>query len=807
MAGNIKGITIEFDGNTTKLDKAIKDIDKSTRSLDKELRNINSALKFNPTSVELWRQKQQVLTQKIADTKKKLDVLKQAQAKMDAEGVDKNSQEYRELQREIIETESKLKNFEGQLKKIGNNVNLRAASEQFKQYGETLTAAGQALMPLSKAGAAVTAGLGAMAYKAGTAADDLNTMAKVTGVGTEALQKYGLAADLVDVSVEDIAKSNKRLVKSAYSAQRGSKAQTEAFEKLGVSVTDSNGNLRDSEAIFQDTITALGKMTNETERDALAQQLMGKSAANLNPLIEDGGETYKKVAETMSKYGLDYVDQETLDKANEFNDSLDTMKLMGKAALGQVSSQLAGYLAPALAKVTDLFGKFAGWISKLDPKILSIVGVIGSVLAVLGPLLIGMGKVAFAISSIMGVAAKIGPIIKGLSIGFNPWVLAIAAAVAAGILLYKNWDKIKAYAKKLWATIKPVFQKIGNFMKKVWDGAVKVVTTVWKGIVTVVRTYIKIVRTVITTVFNFIKAYFKTVFNIYKTIIVTAWKVISTAIKIAVNLIKKIVTAVFNGLKTYFTTVFNFYKTIIVTAWNVIKTAVTTAVNAIKNTITTVFNAVKGTVSKVWNAIKTAITTPINAAKNAVNTAVNNIKAKVTGGFNGISGKVKSAFSKVKDAITSPFQKAWELVKSAVDKIKSIFPIKLGKIFSGVKLPHFKISGGTPPWGIGGKGTRPSVDIEWYAKGGIFKRPTVFATPNGLKGVGEAGAEAVVPLSELWSQMANMGNSIAEGVSRAGGDEITINVYAQPGMDIKALAEEIERRMVESQKRRKVAWQ
>lgn len=137
MAGNIKGITIEFRGDTTKLDKALRQVNNETRKIDKELRNVDKALKFNPTSVELWRQKQQLLSQKISETKDKLQLLKQQQAQMDADGVDKQSMEYQKLQREIIETESKVKTFEGQLKKIGN-VNLRAASEQFKQWGQRL---------------------------------------------------------------------------------------------------------------------------------------------------------------------------------------------------------------------------------------------------------------------------------------------------------------------------------------------------------------------------------------------------------------------------------------------------------------------------------------------------------------------------------------------------------------------------------------------------------------------------------------------------------------------------------------------
>ena len=97
MAGNIKGITIEFRGDTTKLDKALRQVNNETKNIDKELRQVDKALKFNPTSVELWRQKQQLLTQKINETKGKLSLLKQQQAQMDASGVDKSSEEYRKL--------------------------------------------------------------------------------------------------------------------------------------------------------------------------------------------------------------------------------------------------------------------------------------------------------------------------------------------------------------------------------------------------------------------------------------------------------------------------------------------------------------------------------------------------------------------------------------------------------------------------------------------------------------------------------------------------------------------------------------
>lgn len=611
MAGNIKGITIEFRGDTTKLDKALRQINNETKSIDKELKQVDKALKFNPTSVELWRQKQQLLSQKVDETKRKLDALKQAQAKMDADGVDKNSEEYRKLQREIIVTENQVKTFETQLRKIGN-VNLRATSEQFKEMGNKLTSAGQAMRGLSMAAAAVAASIGAATVKSAKWADDLNTMSKVYSINTKELQMYSAAADLVDVSVETIAKSHVKLEKQMLSASKGTGSSAEAFEALGVSVTNADGSLRDGDKVWQDTIAALGQMENETERDAYAMQLMGRSASELNPLIEDGGETYKNVADTMAKYKLDFVDQDTLNQANEFNDALDTMKLVGMVAFQQLGAQLSAYLAPAMEKVVDVVGRLANWFSNLSPRTQAIIAGIAAVVAVVSPLLIGLGKISFAISSIMGLMATLGPAIGGIVASLGPVILIIAGVVAAGVLLYKNWDTIKKKATEL--------------------------------------------------------------------------------------------------------------KT------NVVKA----------------FNDLKAKVASIWTAI------------------------------------------------TSPITKAVTTIQNAINKIKSIIngaKLQLPKF----KLPHFNITSGKLPWGIGGKGTPPKISVSWYAQGGIFDSAS-------LIGVGEKGPEAVVPLDKFWEKLDNI------AAASTGGGSPTINIYAQPNQSPKQIAEEVERVLVRMQRQRDMAY-
>ena len=330
-------------------------------------------------------------------------------------------------------------------------------------------------------------------------------------------------------------------------------AQAEAFAKLGIQTKNADGSLRDADTVWQETIAALGNMENETERDAIAMELMGKSASELNPLIEDGGETYQKMAETMQKYGLDFIDEETLAKANEFNDTLDTMKALGMTALQTVGAQLAGYLAPALAKVADLVGKFAGWLAQLDPRVLTIIATIGGVMAVVAPLLIGLGKVAFAISSIMNLMAIIGPAIGGIVAALGPVILIIGAVVAAGILLYKNWDTIKQKAIELWTTIKATFNGLKQSVVTIFTAVKTFVTTVWNGILTKIRTVVNTIRNTVSTVFNNLKGIVTTVWNGIKKAIIepiqNAWTTLQRIVNRIRNLFPLSVGRIFSNLK------------------------------------------------------------------------------------------------------------------------------------------------------------------------------------------------------------------------------------------------------------------
>lgn len=592
-----KGITIQFRGETTELDAAIKHINRETKSLNQELKSVDRALKFNPTSVDLWRQKQTLLNEKIDATDEKLQSLKRAQDKMDADGIDKNSEEYRKLQREIIETESQLKTFKKQLKFIGN-VNLRAASEQFKELGSKLESAGQQMKGLSMAAAGMVASMGALAYKSGAWADDINTMSKVYGIGTQELQKYAASAALVDVDLETITKSHVKLTKAIDGAKEGTGANAEAFEQLGVAIKDADGNLRSADEVWNDTIKALGQVTDETERDALAMQLMGKSAMELNPLIEDGGQTYEEMAKTMAKYNLEFIDDETLAKANEFNDSIDTIKAIGGLALQELGTKLSAYLAPALEKVVDWVGRLAEWLAGLDPEVLAIIGGIAGVIAVVAPLLIGLGKLSFAISSIMSLMATIGPVIGGIISAAAPFVLIIGAIVAAGVLLYKNWDTIKAKAIALWNKIKEIFGAIKEFIVGIWEGIKTTVSDAWNGI-----------KETVSTVGEGIKAKASEIWEGMKSNASAAWSNIKTT-----------VGGAWDAMRARASQNWELMKTGAAKAWEFMKT------NALNSN-----TGILGVVRNNWDKIKDAISKPIERAKELIKAAWDKIKSILSG--------------------------------------------------------------------------------------------------------------------------------------------------------------------------------
>lgn len=480
MANRIKGITIEIGGDTTKLQTALKDVNSNIKGTQAQLKDVDRLLKLDPNNVELLSQKQELLSKAVGSTSEKLQALKTAAEQANdalAKGEISQSQ-YNALQREIIATEQDLKGLEKQQdetnKKVDelNNKNTEKLKNGIAKLGTEMKsaakAAGQVAAEVGKVGAqtlsaatkafagyttAIT-GAATAAFKlaadSALAADDLNTLSTQTGISTQDLQKYQYAADLVDVSVDTLTKSMAKNIKQMTST---SSATVEAYEKLGVATQNADGSLRDSQEVYWECIKALGEVSDETERDSIAMAIFGKSAQELNPIIEGGAEKIAELGEQAESLGL-IMSQDSLDELNAFNDSIDTLKA-NAAASGNI---IGSVFAPAFQGITDIIG------SELPSVSQAFAGIFES----------EDGADAFTnkITEAAGeLIEKVSELVPDFISGFNAVILSVISAISETLPTAVN-EILPALLEGFTALVSGIVDAIPNLVPIVLSGAV-----------------------------------------------------------------------------------------------------------------------------------------------------------------------------------------------------------------------------------------------------------------------------------------------------------------------------------------------
>lgn len=184
-------------------------------------------------------------------------------------------------------------------------------------------------------------------------AKEIKTLSSVTGQSAESLQEFDYAAEMIGVSSDRIRDSLKETTNKMQEAATGTGDAYEAYNKLGVKITDVDGQLRSAEDVFYDTIDALGEMKNKTERDALAMDLMSESAQELNPLIEIGSDGLKQYAQEAHSMGY-VLDNEALTALTEVDDAYQRLQKSQEGAKNQLSAEFAPYLTEFYEKITKL---------------------------------------------------------------------------------------------------------------------------------------------------------------------------------------------------------------------------------------------------------------------------------------------------------------------------------------------------------------------------------------------------------------------------------------------------------------------
>lgn len=322
-------------------------------------------------------------------------------------------------------------------------------------------------------------------------ADNILTLATNTGIAAETLQEYQYMAELTDTSLETITGSMAKLIRNMQNAKNGTGNAAAAFAAMGVSVTDANGELRDNEEVFTEVIDKLGKMSNETQRDAYAMDIFGKSAQDLNSLIavgKDGIAAFAKEAHDMG-----YVlDEETLSSLGAVDDALvrlDNFMTMIKNTIGAALAPAVTELADELqewaqsvdweqvgqdvAEVGGAIKDFVMFVLENGSEILTVISGVGAGFAtwkVVGLITSIVGAIKGFIGAAEGASAAQAAL--NLVMSANPIgivVTAIAALVAAFVTAYKTNDEFREKVDAAWDAIKSKIQAVTDWIKQRMD--------------------------------------------------------------------------------------------------------------------------------------------------------------------------------------------------------------------------------------------------------------------------------------------------------------------------------------------------
>lgn len=359
--------------------QALSEIGNGMRVLDSEMRKVQSTYAKNADSVESLGAQNDVLERKILSQTEKIEYLKAA--------LQQSAEKYGESDKRTMQWQTSLNNAEAELNNLNNKLdeNKEKIEESGKETGnlgdvvsgltekfgiklpegmqKSMNSMGSlnttsvkiagGFVALAVAIAKVEKALIQMTRESAEAADDIVTLSSVTGMSTDSIQELNYMADLTDVSLDCIRDSLKETTNKMQEAATGTGDAYEAYNKLGVEITDVDGQLRSAEDVFYDTIDALGEMKNKTERDALAMDLMSESAQELNPLIEIGSDGLKQYAQEAHSMGY-VLDNEALTALTEVDDAYQRLQKSQEGAKNQLSAEFAPYLTEFYEKITKL---------------------------------------------------------------------------------------------------------------------------------------------------------------------------------------------------------------------------------------------------------------------------------------------------------------------------------------------------------------------------------------------------------------------------------------------------------------------
>lgn len=449
-----------------------------------------------------------------------------------------------------------------------------------------------------------------------------------------------------------------------------SRAQKE-LDALGVSVFDSEGNMRSMNDIMMDLDSSMSNMTGKERAEAMSKIFNKRDLKGIEALLAGAGDRWNELS--------GYIDDAQGSAQKMADTKLDNLQgdiTLLKSAWEGLQISISDKVTPALRGLVQALTWAIEHADILGPIILGVATAF-SVFAIA----INIGNIITAVTTAM---ASLNAVLVANPIGIV--IALIAGLVVAFTALWKNNEEFRNRVIEIWNSVKEVFITVFTAIKSA-------ASTIWNGIKD--------------------------------------------------NII--------NPLKNAYT-------------------SVVSTLTSMREKASSIWGSVKSVATTAWTAVKNAVLSPIRSAQSIASSVWSKLKSSASSAFNSIKSTATSVWNGIKNAITRPIESAKNTVSGIMKKIKGIFPLRIGKIFSGLSLPHISVSGGKAPFGIGGKGSLPHFSVAWHRK--AENQPYMF-TGATLFGAGEGAQDEI--LYGKNSLMKDISTAV-EG-SSAGGRQVVITNY------------------------------
>ena len=595
-----------------------------------------------------------------------------------------------------------------------------------KKLGKGIGVAAKFGVGLAAGAAVAGAGLFTLATKSAETADVIDKLSERTGINREELQRWKYAADQSGADIGKLETGIKKLSDVMDGASTGNEKNVESFNKLGISLQDLQ--TKSQEDIFEEVMMSLADMEQGAARNALGNDLLGKSYTEMLPLLNAGSGGMKDLKDRANELGL--VMSEEAVKANVvFGDTMDDVK----DSLGMVGIKIGTKLLPMFQSMLD-------WVLANLPTIQSVAGTVFDAVSNVVKKTADVFKDNI-LPRLQEFWTWLEPKLPAIKEGFETAFNATKDAIEDTSVAIQDASK---WFQEHWAILQPILAGVAGGAIAFYSitGAIALYNAALLFSMGLGPVYIAMTAgmAAITGVFG------ATLALVTSPIFLVALA-IAAVIAIGVLLYKN-------------------WDTIVIKA-----------------------KALGVFLSAVFAKIKDAVVQKVVELTAKAIDKFNELKTKAIVKFAEILAAAGTKFNAIKSKIMDPINAAKDKVKSAVDKIKGFFTgMKLN--LPKIKVPSFSLKN----WSknpLDWIGNMPSIGINWNAKGALFTKPTVFNTPMGLQGFGEAGPEAALPLTS--SVLGMIGDKIAQTMDMNSGSQTDNRpIILQTFLDGKMIAEVIE---------------